>query len=107
MGINNCCKLIGSKYKKMYFCRKYNKLMVNIDEFIVKVEEEFEDLQNGALKSNSIIKEHFNWDSINALIFIAHINVEYGVVINAEDLVNSITIQDLFDIVKSREGVTK
>jgi acyl carrier protein len=106
MGINNYCKLIGSKYKKMYFCRKYTQAMVNIDEFIVKVEEEFEDLQNGALKPDSVIREHFNWDSINALIFIAHINVEYEVVINAEDLVKSITIQDLFDIVKSRTEVT-
>ncbi len=79
--------------------------MVNIDEFIVRVEDEFEDLRNGALKPDSVIKEQFNWDSINALIFIAHVNVEYGVVINAEDLVKSVTIKDLFDIVKSRAEV--
>ena len=76
--------------------------MIPINEFIVKVEEEFEDLENGVLKPESVIRDHFTWDSINALILIAHVNVEYGVVINAEDLVNSKTVQDLYDIVNNR-----
>ena len=76
--------------------------MIPINEFIVKVEEEFEDLDSGVLKPESVIRDHFTWDSINALILIAHVNVEYGVVINAEDLVNSKTVQDLYDIVNTR-----
>ena len=80
--------------------------MIPINEFIVKVEDEFEDLENGALKPESVIRDHFTWDSINALILIAHVNVEYGVVINAEDLVNSITVKDLYDIVNSRYQVS-
>ena len=39
---------------------------------------------------------------MNALIFIALINVEYSVEINAEDLVNSKTIQELYNIVEDR-----
>ena len=76
--------------------------MIPINEFIVKVEDEFEDLENGVLKPESVIRDHFTWDSINALILIAHVNVEYGVVINAEDLVNSKTIQDLYNVVNTR-----
>ena len=76
--------------------------MVAIEEFIKGVEEEFEDMESGALKPRSTINEHFNWDSINALIFIAHVNVEYDVVINADDLVNSNTVQDLYNIVSSK-----
>ena len=76
--------------------------MIPIQEFISKVEEEFEDLEKGVLKPESVIKDHFTWDSINALILIAHMNVEYGVVINAEDLVNTKAIQELYDIVDSR-----
>jgi len=76
--------------------------MIPIQEFISRVEEEFEDLENGTLKFDSVIKDHFTWDSINALILIAHVNVEYGVVINAEDLVNAKTVQELYDIVSSR-----
>ncbi len=76
--------------------------MVDIKEFIVKVEEEFEDIPKGALSPESVIREHFTWDSINALIFIAHINVNYNVEITAEDLVNSITVGDLYNTVKTR-----
>ena len=76
--------------------------MVDIKEFIANVEEEFEDLPKGVLTPDSVIREHFTWDSINALIFIAHINVNYNVEITAEDLVNSITVGDLYNNVKSK-----
>ena len=54
--------------------------MIPIEEFIDKVEGEFEDMEPGKLMPESVIREHFTWDSINALIFIAHVNVEYDVV---------------------------
>ena len=76
--------------------------MVDIHQFITGVEEEFEEMPKGALKPDSVIREHFTWDSINALIFIAHINVNYNVEITAEDLVNSITVGDLYNNVKSK-----
>lgn len=76
--------------------------MIPIEEFIDKVESEFEDMEPGKLKPDSIIREHFTWDSINALIFIAHVNVEYDVVITADDLVNSITVKDLYNLVSSK-----
>lgn len=76
--------------------------MIVIEEFIKGVEGEFEDMEPGKLHPDSVIRDHFTWDSINALILIAHVNVEYGVVINAEDLVNAKTIQDLYDIVDTR-----
>lgn len=76
--------------------------MVSIEEFITRVEGEFEDMESGKLKPESVIKEHFTWDSINALIFIAHVNVEYDVVITADDLVNSITVNDLYNLVSSK-----
>lgn len=76
--------------------------MVTIEEFITRVEDEFEDLESGTLEPNSVLREKFTWDSVNALIFIAHVNVEYGVVINAEDLTNATDVQSLYNIVKDR-----
>jgi len=76
--------------------------MIAIKEFIKGVEGEFEDMEPGKLQASSVIREHFTWDSISALIFIAHINVEYDVVISADDLVNSITVKDLYDLVSSK-----
>lgn len=80
--------------------------MVDIKEFIVKVEEEFEDMEKGALQPGSVIKEHFTWDSINALIFIAHVNVNYDVEITAQDLVDSDTVKDLYNLVKEKAEAT-
>lgn len=81
-------------------------MMVDIKEFIVKVEEEFEDMENGVLQPNSVIKDHFTWDSINALIFIAHVNVNYNVEITAQDLVDSETVRDLYNLVKDKAEAT-
>lgn len=77
--------------------------MVDINDFITKVEEEFEDLKTGALNPESVIREHFTWDSINALIFIAHVNVNYDVEITAQDLVDSTTVLDLYNLVKGKK----
>lgn len=76
--------------------------MITIEEFITRVEGEFEDMETGNLKPESVIREHFTWDSINALIFIAHVNVEYDVVISADDLISSEKLQDLYNLVSSK-----
>ncbi len=75
---------------------------MNITDFISKIEEEFEDLQPNSLVPSDVLQEKFTWDSINALIFLAHVNVEYDVEITAEELIKSITVQDLYDLVSSK-----
>jgi acyl carrier protein len=73
-----------------------------IADFIQKIEAEFEDLEPGKLKPESNFREAFEWNSINALILIALIKTEYNVSINAEDIQKSKTVNDIFEIVKSR-----
>jgi acyl carrier protein len=73
-----------------------------IEEFILKLEAEFEDLQPGKLKPESNFREAFEWNSINALILIALIKTEYNVSINADDIQKSKSVNDIFGIVKSR-----
>jgi len=75
---------------------------MKIEDFIAHLEEEYEDLAPGALKPNSVFREVFEWNSINALILIAMVKIEYDVTINAEDIANSKTVEDLFTIIKSR-----
>ncbi len=72
---------------------------MNIKDFIKKVEEEFEEIQSNTLVSTDILEEKFTWDSINALIFLAHVNVEYDVEITADELIKTITVQDLYNLV--------
>jgi acyl carrier protein len=73
-----------------------------IEDFILKLEAEFEDLEPGKLKPESNFREAFEWNSINALILIALIKTEYNVSINAEDIQKSKTVSDIFEIIKSR-----
>jgi len=75
---------------------------MTIEDFIKNIETEFEDIEPGKLTPDSNFRNAFEWNSINALILIALIKTEYNVSINAEDIQKSKTVNDLFDIVKSR-----
>lgn len=75
---------------------------MNIEDFITHIEEEFDDVTPGTLKPESIFREVFEWNSINALILIAMVKTEYDVAINAEDIASSKTVEDIYSIVKSR-----
>ncbi len=75
---------------------------MNITDFIAKIEDEFEDIQPNSLVPTDVLAEKFTWDSINALIFLAHVNVEYDVEITAEELIKSKTVQDLYDLVEAK-----
>jgi len=72
------------------------------EDFILKIEAEFPDLEHGKLKSDSVFREVMNWNSINALILIALVDTEYDVILTADDLRASVTIHDIFTIIKSR-----
>ena len=75
---------------------------MNIEDFITHIEEEFDDITPGTLKPESIFREVFEWNSINALILIAMVKTEYDVAINAEDIASSKTVEDIYSIVESR-----
>ncbi len=75
---------------------------MNIEDFIARLEEEYEDLVPGTLKPGSVFREVFEWNSINALILIALVKTEYDVTVNAEDIATSRTVEDLFRIIQSR-----
>lgn len=75
---------------------------MNIQDFITRIEEEFDDLTPGTLKPESNFREVFEWNSINALILIAMVKTEYDVAINAEDIANSKSVADIFTIIQAR-----
>lgn len=74
----------------------------SIEDFISKIENEFEDIPIGSLHSNTNFREDFDWSSVNALILFSLLNIEYDVIITAEDIKPAETIQDLYNIVQSK-----
>lgn len=75
---------------------------MDIQSFIDKIEDEFPDIKKGSLSPETKFRERVEWDSINALVFIAMVNVEYDVTITADELIKSETIQDVYRIVEAK-----
>lgn len=75
---------------------------MNLDEFVIKIEQEIEDLTPGTLTPDKDYREIEQWSSMYALILIAMIDTEYGVTLTGEDLKQSKTVRDLYEIVKSK-----
>jgi len=76
--------------------------MITIDEFISKLEKEFEEMKPGTLKPNSNYREMENWSSMHALIIIAFIDAEFNILLKGDDLRSTQTINDLYELVKNK-----
>ena len=73
---------------------------IKIEEFIHYLEEEFEDdIEAGSLKPETILEKAIALTSVNALILISMIKVEYDTEINANDLNKCKTVKNLFNTV--------
>ncbi|MFH2143606.1 MAG: phosphopantetheine-binding protein [Bacteroidota bacterium] len=75
---------------------------MNINDFIRIIEQEFEDIKPGTLKPESNFRDEFEFTSVNALVMMSLLNVEYDVIITADELSNCQTVKDLFEIIKSK-----
>lgn len=74
-----------------------------IEDFIALLEKEFPEVPSGTLKPDTVISEVIEMSSMNALILISLVKTEYEVALQAKDLMQVKTIQDLFDIILSRQ----
>lgn len=73
---------------------------MNLEEFIKKIEVEFEELEQGELTAETNFREIDEWSSMHALIIIALMDVEYDVTVGGDDLSKMETVQDLFNFAK-------
>lgn len=77
--------------------------MIPIEQFIKTLEAEFDELQPGTLKPETQFTDLDEWSSMHSLIIIALIDTEYDVTITGEDLMGIKKVEELYDIVKSRQ----
>lgn len=75
---------------------------MNVDDFIESLEESFDDIEPGTLKPETKYRDTDEWSSMHALIVIALADTDYDVTITGDDLKSCTTIQDLFELIKSR-----
>jgi acyl carrier protein len=73
--------------------------MTTLEEFTQQLAAEFEDIDPNTISPNTNYREIKNWSSMYALIIIAFVDANYDVQLNAENLKNSQTIKDIYDII--------
>lgn len=75
---------------------------MEINDFVAKFAEQFEDTDKALFAPDVKFRDLDEWDSLTALSIIAMVDEEYGVKLSGEDIRNSSTLQDIFNICKNK-----
>lgn len=75
---------------------------MELNDFIKKFAEQFDETDASEFNADTEFKALDEWSSLSALSIIAMIDDEYDVTIKGDDIRNSETIEDLFNLVKSK-----
>ena len=75
---------------------------MELKDFIVNFADQFDDTDVSEIQADTVFKELDEWSSLIALSVIAMVDEEYDVTIKGDDVRGSETVEDLFNIVKSR-----
>lgn len=77
---------------------------MEIKKFIENFAEQFDDTELSVFKPETVFHELDEYSSLIALSIIAMVDEEYGVMLNANDMSSSVTIEDLFNKVNAKVG---
>ena len=75
---------------------------MELKDFIENFANQFDDTDASEIKAETEFKELDEWSSLIALSVIAMVDEEYDIAIKGDDIRNSKTVEDLFNIVKSK-----
>ncbi|MBR5391666.1 MAG: acyl carrier protein [Prevotella sp.] len=75
---------------------------MEIKDFIQHFAEQFDDTDLSEFKAETVFHELDEYSSLIALTVIGMVDEEYGVTIGAEEMSAAVTIEDLFNTVKSK-----
>ena len=75
---------------------------MELQDFITNFADQFEDIDVNDITAETEFKKIDGWSSLVALSVIAMVDEEYDVTLKGDDIRGSVTVGDLFNIVKSR-----
>ena len=75
---------------------------MDINEFVEKYAEQFDDTDESEFTPSTVFSQLDEWSSLTSLAIIAFVRTDYGKKITALDIRSCETIEDLFNLVKSR-----
>jgi acyl carrier protein len=76
---------------------------MTLEEFIGKFAEQFDRTDQSKIKADTEFRSLEEWSSLIALSVIAMVDEEYEVTLKGDDVRNSKTVEDIFNIVKSKK----
>lgn len=75
---------------------------MELKEFIENFAEQFDDTDASKITSSTVFHELEEYSSLIALSIIAMVDEEYDVQLKGDDMRSAVTVEDLFNIVKSK-----
>ena len=77
--------------------------MMNLNDFIENFKEILDEPEEVKLSPETTFKDIDEWDSLTNLSLMAMVDSDYNVKLNADEINNSDTLLDLFNLIKSKE----
>jgi acyl carrier protein len=77
---------------------------MELKTFIENFASQFDDTDASEFKAETVFKDLDEWSSLSALSIMAMIDEEYDIRLKGDDMRNSQTIQDLYDIIIKGKG---
>lgn len=75
---------------------------MELNDFIQNFANQFDETDASEFSANTEFKALEEWSSLTALSIIAMVDDEYDITIKGDDIKNSETIEDLFNVVASK-----
>lgn len=75
---------------------------MELNDFVAKFAELFEDIDTSNFTGATNFRDNDEWSSLIGLSVIAMVDEEYDVTLKGDDVKNSKSIEDLFNVVKSK-----
>ncbi len=75
---------------------------MELSKFIENFADQFEDTDPSEIKAETVFHELDEYSSLIALSIIAMVDEEYDVQLKGDDMRSAVTVEDLFNIVKSK-----
>ena len=76
--------------------------MKSLDEFIELFAEQFDYTEESMFMPSTVFRELDEWSSLIALVITAMIYEEFGVSVTGDEMRTAVTIEDLFNIIKTK-----
>jgi acyl carrier protein len=71
--------------------------MKTLDEFVELFAEQFDDTDASEITASTVFHDLDEWSSLIGLSVIAMVDEEFEVALNSDDVINSVTVKDLYD----------